>query len=566
MIDRQIQTDVLVIGGGLAGMRAASAAWEMGAATALVLKGRLGSSGSSAIAGGGLAAVLNNSPGSGDSIERHFLDTMAGGDFINDPALVRTMVGGARGAVEDLERVGAEFVREGGGAKLFLAPAHTCMRSIRCEGGGSARLMQPFASHIKSLPVTVIEDTTVFELLSCEGRVCGALAVTADDEIIAFSCRSVVVASGGAGRVYPLTSTTAESTGDGYGLALRQGLALTGMEFVQFTPTALAYPEELSGTSTGGVLIGFPETRFFNNSMDRFMLRYDPVRKEASTRAILSRAISKEVLEGRGTAHGGVYLDLTKIPAETLERIAGHFMKKLRPYGIDISRDMLEVAPAVHYFMGGIEINPLTETGLPGLFAAGEVCGGVQGSNRLSSNALTECNVFGGLAGKAAAAFASAQTFMSPDGEKGLAEKSLYAWVARSGEDQASALDIQQMRAQIQKIMIFSAGIVRDRDGLSTGLEEVREIRSRAERLPRAGVNELKARFELQNMVDTAEAVISSALYRTESRGAHYRSDYPERDDSRWLAATRARWNGQLMEVTRKPLPENLAFIEKCGI
>lgn len=563
MIDQQIEIDVLVIGGGLAGMRAALAAQEMGVKTGLALKGQLGSSGSSAIAGGGLAAVMNLPLEPEDSVDRHFLDTMAGGDFVNDSALVRTMVVNARQAVKDLERVGAQFVREGEEIKLFLAPAHSLKRSIRCKGGGSARLMQPFADHLKNLPITILEETTVFEILFSHGRVRGALAVRQDGEIISLRCRAVVIAAGGAGRIYPLTSTTVESTGDGYGLALRQGLVLTGMEFVQFTPTALAYPGELAGVSTGGVLIGFPETRFFNNNMERFMVRYDPVRKEASTRAILSRAIQQEVLEGRGTEHRGVYLDLTNIPGETLERIAGHFIKKLRPYGIDITRDMLEVAPAVHYFMGGIEINPFTETGFPGLFSGGEVCGGVQGSNRLSSNALTEANVFGGIAGKAAAAYASLHKVrVSPDEEKRLTDQALFSWVARPGEGHALARELQQMRSEIQKIMFISAGIVRDRQGLLTGLEGVKEIRDQVGRLPKAGVGDLKTRFELQNMIDTAEAVIASALYRTESRGAHYRSDYPERDNHQWLASTRVCWDGQQMKVTKKILPENRVLIE----
>lgn len=559
---QKIECDVLVIGGGLAAIRAALAAHEKGAKTAMVLKGVLGRSGSSAIAGGGLAAVLNISDVPEDSITRHFRDTLASGDYVNDPHLVRQLVTHAPSATRELQELGAEFVRkEGGEIEVFLAPAHTARRSVRVAGGGTARLMGPLSQDVRRLPIALHENTAVLEIVQDGGRAAGAVAVSGDG-LLLFRARAIVLASGGAGRLYPLTSTMAESTGDGFALALRNRLALTGMEFVQFTPTALAYPKELEGASTGGVLLGLPGTRLWNNRHERFMERYDPVRKEASTRAVLSRAIQTEVVEGRGSPHGAVYLDLTGNDADTLQRLAAPFMAKLAPFGIDITRQPIEIAPAVHYFMGGVEINALAETGLPGLYAAGEVTGGVQGSNRLSSNSLTDVNVYGRIAGAEAARYAFAAAACNARTLSTNAH-ALIAGVRGRGRAGAGP-QLDAMHEELKRIMFSAAGIVRDGRSMVEGLKALAQLRARHAALAPVATVDLRRYYELRNMLEVGEAVVLSAQHRTESRGAHFRLDHPERDDERWLAATRVYRDGGRLRVIERDLAGNRVYMQSA--
>ncbi len=558
-----IDSDVLVIGGGLAAIRAALAAERAGARTAIVLKGKLGKSGSSAIAGGGLAAVLGISDVQEDSPERHFVDTLAAGDFVNDPDLVRQLVLRAPQAIRELQELGAEFVRKPAGEiEVFLAPAHSCRRSVRVAGGGTGRLMEPLAHAVRDTEISVYEDAAVLELLQDENRAAGAVALM-NGELVLMRAKAIVLATGGAGRVYPLTSTMEEATGDGYAMGLRNRLALTGMEFVQFTPTALAYPKALEGTSTGGVLLGLPGTRLWNERRERFMERYDPERREASTRAILSRAIQTEVVEGRGSPHGAVYFDLTGNDAETLRRLAAPFMAKLAPFGIDITRDPIEIAPAVHYFMGGIEINAVAETGVPGLYAAGEVAGGVQGSNRLSSNSLSDVNVFGAIAGGQAACYAlsleEASAWKTLDER---AKELLASCVRKNRPAQGKAL--AAMHGELKRIMFSSAGIVRDAFGLAAGLAAVSELRERLIGLAPVAPADARRFYELRNMIDVGEAVIRCAAHRTESRGAHYRSDHPERNDARWLVATRVYRDGEEMKILERDLSGNRQYIKSA--
>jgi succinate dehydrogenase/fumarate reductase flavoprotein subunit len=542
----QKEYDVLVIGGGLAAMRAALNACKSGARTGMMLKGVLGQSGSSAIAGGGLAAVMNAPEAPEDTIERHYADTLAAGDELNDPDLVRRLVTEAGRAIDELQETGAEFVRNDDGAiAVFLAPAHTSKRSVRVEGGGTARLMGPLSEHVRRQPLELLERTTALDILAPGGRACGVLAVR-DDKLVLVRAKAIVLASGGAGRIYPLTSNMAESTGDGYAMALRCGLALTGMEFVQFTPTALAHPEPLAGTSTGGVLLGLPDTRLWNAKHERFMERYDPERKEASTRAILSRAIQSDVVEGRGTPHGGVWLDLTGNDGDTLERLAAPFMRKLEPHGIDIRRDPIEIAPAVHYFMGGVEIDARTRTDLAGLYAAGEVTGGVQGSNRLSSNSLSEVNVFGRIAGDEAAQHARGASACDWAPLEAAAAKSL-----RCREDAAPMGELlDALHAELKAIMFAHAGIVREGASMRAGIDAIRRLRTRlaARGLPRAA--DLRRYYEVGNMLDVGEGVTRAALHREESRGSHFRLDFPEKDVARWTKVTRVRGAPGTLEVT----------------
>lgn len=545
--------DVLVIGGGLAAMRAALESAAGGARTGLMLKGVLGASGSSAIAGGGLAAVMDVSDVPEDNVEKHYQDTLASGDYVNDPDLVRTLVTHAGASIRELERMGAKFVsKPDGEIEVFLAPAHSYRRSVRVEGGGTAQMIGPLADYVRKQPIEIMERTSALEILRDGSRAVGVVAVRgADIEIV--RAKAIVLASGGAGRIYPLTSNMEESTGDGYAMALRNGLALTGMEFVQFTPTALSFPKELEGTSTGGVLLGLEGTRMWNAKNERFMEKFDPVRKEASTRAVLSRAIQAQVVEGKGSPHGGIYLDLTRNDPETLERLAAPFMKKLAPHGIDIRTQPIEIAPAVHYFMGGIEIDARTRTAVSGLYAAGEVAGGVQGSNRLSSNSLSDVNVFGKIAGGEAATYALSHpgvadwSALEADATRAL-ERTL-----RPGAHSA-ARDLDDLHAKLKRITFAHAGLVRDADSMQAGTAAIEALREELRAQEPVDAEDLRRYYEVRNMLDVAEAVTRSALHREESRGAHFRSDHPEKNDERWRVATRVSGVPGALRVTERKL------------
>jgi succinate dehydrogenase/fumarate reductase flavoprotein subunit len=555
-IENSREFDVLVIGGGLAAMRAALASVAAGARTGLMLKGVLGQSGSSAIAGGGLAAVMHASDVPEDSVEKHYEDTLASGDYVNDPELVQTLVSHAEESIRELERIGAKFVSKSDGEiEVFLAPAHSYRRSVRVEGGGTAQMIGPLTEHVRRQPIEVMERTTALEILRDGARAAGVLAVCGET-LLLVRAKAIVLASGGAGRIYPLTSNMAESTGDGYAMALRSGLALTSMEFVQFTPTALAYPKELEGTSTGGVLLGLEGTRMWNSEHERFMEKFDPVRKEASTRAVLSRAIQSEVVEGRGSPHGGIYLDLTRNDGETLERLAAPFMKKLAPHGIDIRRQPIEIAPAVHYFMGGVEIDARTATAVSGLYAAGEVAGGMQGSNRLSSNSLTDVNVFGKIAGTQAASYARPQPALAEWATlQTHAQRALERTWGQAAHSAAAGLDA--LHAKLKRITFAHAGLVRDADSMTQGIVAVEALREELRARAPVGAQDLRQYYEVRNMLDVAEAVTRSALHREESRGAHFRVDHPEKNDERWLVATRVSGTPGALRVSERNLGAN---------
>ncbi|MBI3054787.1 MAG: FAD-binding protein [Betaproteobacteria bacterium] len=551
--------DVLVIGGGLAAMRAALAAAGTGARTGLMLKGVLGQSGSSAIAGGGLAAVMDVADVPEDSVEKHFKDTLASADYVSDSELVRQLVTHAAQAVRELEEMGAQFVRKNDGEiEVFLAPAHSYRRSVRVAGGGTARMIGPLTQYLRSQSIEVMERTSALEILLEGGRAAGVVAVHGA-MLVLVRAKAIVLATGGAGRIYPLTSNMTESTGDGYAMALRSGVALTGMEFVQFTPTALSFPKALEGTSTGGVLLGLEGTRMWNAKRERFMERYDPVRKEASTRAILSRAIQTEVVEGRGSPHGGVFLDLTRNDADTLERLAAPFMKTLAPHGIDIRRQPIEIAPAVHYFMGGVEINPRTQTAVPGLYAAGEVAGGVQGSNRLSSNSLSDVNVFGKIAGFEAAVYAREQSRLCEwEQVERLAARRLERFHRENTG--APGARLGELHARLKQVMFAHAGLVRDAESMMRGIEAIAVLRVELDALAPVAARALGHFYEVRNMLDVAEVVTRSALHREESRGAHFRIDYPEKNDARWLVATRVFGSAGSLQLDERDLSANAAL------
>jgi fumarate reductase (CoM/CoB) subunit A len=533
-----VESDVLVVGGGGAGARAAIEAKALGASVALAVKGLFGKSGCTPMAEGGYAAAIGHADPR-DSPDLHFEDTIVGGGFLNEQPLVRVLVDEAAERLYDLERFGGIFDRTDDGRFVQNRPGgHRYARACQHGDRTGHELMSALRKEALRREIDIYEEVMVVRLLTSEGAASGALGLNVrTGGFVAFKAKSTVLATGGLGQLYPYTTNPVQKTGDGYAMAFRLGAELMDMEMVQFHPTGLAYPPSVRGVliteacrSRGGVLL--------NGRGERFMSRYDPERMELSTRDVVSRAIFSEVRGGRGTEHGGVYLDITKLPpAEVEEYLFGVLEKCLNYVGVDPRERPVEVSPTCHHFMGGLRINTRCETSIPGLFACGESAGGVQGSNRLGTNGVTATQVFGARAGRYAAEKAKSLSQRPLDREQ-IREEIARIEDFERGE---GSLSPASLRSRLQGLMWESVGIIRDRQGLTAALAEIQRITldlasnvsitSEGSRYGQGLVEVL----ELENMLLVAELVTRSALLRTESRGAHFRSDYPKRNDDQWL-------------------------------
>ncbi len=525
-----IQCDVLVIGGGLAGTRAAMAARKAGASVCVVLKGKLGTSGNSYLAGGRIAAVMRTADRN-DSTEIHYNDTMAAGNHINNAAMVRAMVEQAPAAILEMDELGVAFVKEGAGIAQYQAPAHTFRRAVPTSGGGSIQMMGVMADATRASGAQVAEGITLLDLLKRDGAVVGAVGYSAErDALVAFESKAVLLASGGAGRLYPLTSNHPEITGDGYAMAYRAGARLADMEFVQFTPTTFAHPPAMRGGTAGGSLLGQEGAKLLNSLGERFMTKYDPERMERTTRAIAARAMYREIVEGRSSEHGGVYLDVTAVDHGILENLSGAQIRKLRSYGIDMFTQPIELAPAVHFCMGGVLVDLQGNTGIPGLFAAGEATSGIHGANRLNSNGLTEALVFGGIVGREAAAYAMGQPQSAMNSQGLERARQQMEGIKKPGSA------VEPMVESLRSLILAGAGLERCAADTEKALSGLARLRTEAEGAGAESPADVPRILELRNMLEVAEILFKAALLRTESRGAHYRSDFPKQNDAEWLA------------------------------
>jgi len=534
-----VETDVLVLGAGGAGLRAAIAAAEAGARVLVVCKSLLGKA-HTVMAEGGVAAAMHNVAYQ-DSWEVHFADTMKGGKLINDWRMAELHARESPERVLELERWGAVFDRTWQG-RIHQRPfgAHTYPRLAHIgdrTGLELIRTLQDRAVHTEGVDVHM--ETTVFKLLEADGRIAGAIAYRrADGSLVLYRCAALVLASGGAGKMYRVTSNSWESTGDGTALAYEAGAELRDMEMVQFHPTGMVWPAGVRGIlvtegvrGEGGVLR--------NKDGERFMERYDQERMELSSRDVVARAINSEVLAGRGTPHGGAFLDIThRKPDYIKTKLPSMYEQFLKLANVDITKQPMEVAPTIHYAMGGVRVD--AETGaatVPGLYAAGEVASGLHGANRLGGNSLSDLLVFGKRAGDAAAAEAKtnpkAATAKLDQREIEAAVSALTAPLERPGGESP-----YRLMAEIQDVMTRYAPIVREGSELQAGLEKIQELGERA-RVCGTGGSTTRAfnpgwhtAYDLRSMLVNAEALLRSAIERQESRGAHARSDFPKPDDA----------------------------------
>ncbi len=530
-----VDTDVLVIGAGGAGMRGAIAAASAGARVLVVCKSLLGKA-HTVMAEGGMAAALGNVAHL-DSWEAHFADTMKGGKLINNWRMALIHATEAPERVLELERWGAVFDRTRTGL-IHQRPfgAHTYPRLAHIGDRTGLELIRSLQDHmVHTERVQVHMEVTVASLLTHEDRAVGALAYRrADGGLVVYTARAVLLATGGAGRIYRTTSNSWECTGDGAALAYEIGAELQDCEMVQFHPTGMVWPPGVRGIlvtegvrGEGGVLR--------NKDGERFMERYDHERMELSSRDVVARAINAEVVAGRGTPHGGAYLDITHRSPDFIRRkLPSMYEQFLKLANVDITRELMEVAPTIHYFMGGVRVDADTAaTSVPGLFAAGEVASGLHGANRLGGNSLSDLLVFGKRAGEAAADFAAGHAEPAPlDGtqvDRGI-DRLLDPLTRPRGESP------YRLQSELQDTCTQHAPIIRDEQGLREGLARVLELQERADQCGTGGPTGRAfnpgwhTAQDLRAMLVNAEALFRCALERKESRGAHARSDYPKLD------------------------------------
>ena len=527
---KNIQTDVLIIGSGGAGSRAAIEVDNYELKATIVSKGLSFRSGCTGMAEGGYNAVLKNVDEE-DSIKAHYNDTLKGGSYLNDAELVEILVNESPKRLIDLENYGALFDRTENG-KIDQRPfggqsyRRTCYQGDRT----GAELLNALKEEIIKRNIECIEEVMITSLITEENQVIGATGLNLkDSSLIYFKAKSTILASGGAGQLFPITSNTFQKNGDGYAIAYRAGANLIDMEQIQFHPTGMVMPESKKGVlvteavrAEGGKLI--------NNNGERFMEKYAPDKMELATRDVVARSIYKEIIEGRGTENGGVYLDITHLDDEYIDEKLETMVLQFENVGVDIKHEAIEVAPTAHHFMGGLKINTDTSTSLKNLFGAGEVCGGVHGANRLGGNALADTQVFGKIAGVSASKACkttSLKTNVDMVKKEALRIESLIKKGSIKPED---------FKNNIKELMWKKVSIVRNENDLNEALKELLEMEKQIKNM---NVNNIKQynddlikALEVINMIEICKLIVKSAILRRESRGAHFRSDFPENDDS----------------------------------
>ncbi len=552
------QHDVLVIGAGGAGLRAAIAAAEAGLSVGLVCKSLLGKA-HTVMAEGGIAAALGNLDPE-DNWQVHFADTMRGGQLLNDYRMVEIFVKDAPARVYELEQWGGVFDRTPDG-KILQRPfgAHTYRRLCHVGDRTGLELIRTLQDKAVHCGIEVYMEVTLTRLLKDAERIAGAFGYRREDgRFVLFRAKAIILATGGWGKVYKVTSNSWECTGDGCAMAYEAGAELMDMEMVQFHPTGMVWPPGVRGILVTEAVRG--EGGILRNTQgERFMQRYDPMKMELSSRDVVARSIYKEVQAGRGTPHGGVLLDITHYGSGYIkEKLPGMYEQFLKLADIDISKSPMEVAPTVHYVMGGVKVEPGTGvTTVPGLFAAGEVAAGLHGANRLGGNSLSDLLVFGKRAGEHAATYARELGTAPQVDENHAAEERRFLQRPFEGEGRENPF---AMHEELQEVMGSHAGIARTGAGLAEGLEKVRALQKRAEGL-RVGGSMLfnpawHACRDVHFMLTLCEAILRSAIERRESRGAHWRLDCADQDP-RWGAMNVVVYQDDMqMKVATRPVPQ----------
>jgi succinate dehydrogenase/fumarate reductase flavoprotein subunit len=531
-----LSTDVLVIGAGGAGMYAAIAAAERGSSVILVDKGQVGRGGATIMAQMTVAVALGQQEP--DSATLHLEDTLRAGRGLCNEELAALLCEDGPQRILEMERWGTRWARESGHIKQEMAPGHSVKRCCYVDflntGPAVAATLRRKVSEIPA--IRRVSNLAVVKILTHDGQAIGAVALNlGDGELITIQANALVLAAGGLTKLYERNSASANMGGEAYALALWAGAELIDMEFVQFFPIGHLAPR-LVGMDPimwdpfryklGGKLL--------NGQFEEFIDRYGSTDfgQYNATRDIAAYAILKEVEAGRGTPHGGAYLDFRHIAGSELRSAFGPVIERLAANGIDLTKTAVEVGPIAHYHMGGVRVDVNMRTRIEGLYAAGEAVGGANGANRLSGNAITEAFVFGHRAGAAAAE--SVKSYRS-EWIPSLADEALEQLKQLGQSSNGDGIAPVTLQAELQKLMWEQAGPFRTGEKLTAALARIDEMRERD--LPRLRIGaavqfnlDLHDAFELRAMLSTAEAVVRSALARTESRGAHQREDFPNTD------------------------------------
>jgi succinate dehydrogenase / fumarate reductase flavoprotein subunit len=523
--------DVLIIGAGGAGLRAAIEALAQGASVGVICKSLLGKA-HTVMAEGGIAAAMANVD-AGDDWRTHFRDTMRGGKFLNNWQMAQLHAQEAPDRVRELEHWGALFDRTDDGRILQRAfGGHSFKRLCHVGDRTGLEMIRTLQDRGVQMGFDVYMECTTTRLLMDSGRVAGAFAYWRENgRFVVFKAKAVVLATGGIGKAWPITSNSWEYTGDGMALAYKAGAELMDMEFVQFHPTGMVWPPGVQGLLVTEAVRG--EGGILRNKLgERFMEKYDPKRMELSTRDVVARAIYTEVREGRGTEHGGAFLDISQKPAEYVKRkLPSMYHQFLELADVDITKGPMEVGPTCHYMMGGIRVEAETAAAsIPGLFAAGEAAAGLHGANRLGGNSLSDLLVFGRRAGLAAAEHAKRQS--APAIDSGQVEEAAREMLAPfECQTRESPYEVHADLQQITQILV---GIYRTEEDLKSAMEGLARLKERAQQLSISGSRMFNPGWhlcaDLKSMLTVSEAVTRSALARKESRGAHSRIDYPDYD------------------------------------
>jgi len=588
--------DVLIIGAGGAGLRAAVEAREAGLRVAIICKSLFGKA-HTVMAEGGAAASMGN-VNDKDSWMVHFRDTMRGGKFLNHYRMAELHAKESPDRIWELETWGALFDRTkegkisqrnfGGheyprlahvGDRTGLELIRTMQQRIVALQQKDGRETGDMESHIK-----VFAELTITDILKENGKISGAYGYWRESgSEVLFEAPAVVIATGGVGKTFKITSNSWEGTGDGHALALKAGANLVDMEFLQFHPTGMVWPPSVRGIlvtesvrGEGGVLTNNIGERFMfkyipdvfkdkyadnEAEADRWYLDQDNNRRppELLPRDEVARAINSEVKAGRGTEHGGVFLDVSKrIPADVIKkRLPSMWHQFYELAGVDITKEAMEVGPTCHYVMGGVEVEPdnAAAVGVPGLFAAGEVAGGMHGSNRLGGNSLSDLLVFGRRAGMGAI------EYVKNNGANPVSDASIKAAAARieapfsreGGENSYS------LHAELQEVTHNLVGIIRTGAEIEEAIEKIADIRKRSANVSVSGGRKFNPgfhlAFDLDNMLLVAESTAKSALRREESRGGHTRDDFPGMDSTWRKVNNISSFDGKQVNVKAQPLP-----------
>lgn len=532
---KSIDTDLLIIGAGGSGLRAAVEALNVGIKVTILSKSLLGKA-HTVMAEGGIAASLGDVDPE-DNWKVHFKDTMVEGVYISDWRLVEKLAKEAPDRVYELERMGALFDRTPEKKIMQRAfGAHTYRRLCHVGDKTGLELLRTLEDKIiHSENVNVMDEVFVTKLVKRNERVIGVIALDMKKgKFIAISSKAIIIAGGGCGRIYEVTSNSWESTGDGIALAFDAGAELMDMEMMQFHPTGMVWPPGVRGLlvtegirGEGGLL--------YNTKGERFMLRYSPQKKELDARDVVARSIYNEIQEGRGTEHGGVLLDISyKGKDFIMKKLPGMYMQFKEFAGVDITKEKMEVGPTTHYFMGGIKIDTETNsTNVNGLFAVGEAAAGVHGANRLGGNSLADLLVFGKYVGINAAEYSKkANLEKIPDNEVKEEIKRINVFINPNGTNPYSLTE------KLRKTMSENVGIVRNEQSMQKALSVILDIKKEYKNAGVGGNLQFNPGvlqcLELHSMLEISELLVRGAIMRKESRGAHYRSDFPKKD-KKWL-------------------------------